>query len=40
MSLVNGPKKEVSVDILVSGKIDLKPEVIRRDKEGQYILIK
>ena len=34
----NGPKKEVA--ILVSDKIDFKPKVIKRDREGHFKLIK
>jgi hypothetical protein len=37
---VNGPKKHVDVAILIFGKIDFKQKLIRRDREGHYILIK
>ena len=33
-------KKQAGVAILISGKIDLQPKVIKRDKEGYFILIK
>jgi hypothetical protein len=36
----NGPKKQAGVDILISNKIDLQPKVIKKDKEGHFILIK
>lgn len=37
---VNGPKKEAGIVILISGKIDFKPKLVRRNREGHYILIK
>lgn len=37
---LNGPKKQAGENILVSGKIDLKQQLIRRYWEGHYILIK
>jgi exonuclease III len=36
----NGLKKQDGVDILISNKIDFKPKVIRKDKEGHFIFIK
>jgi exonuclease III len=35
----NGLKKQVGVAILISNKIDFKPKVIKKDKEGHFILI-
>ena len=37
---VNKKKKEVGVAALISNKIDFKTQVIVRDKEGHYIMIK
>ena len=36
----NGKQKKAGVAILISEKIDLKIEKIKRDKEGHYIIIK
>jgi exonuclease III len=36
----NGPPKQAVVAIFISGKVDFKPKLIRRDKEGHFILIK
>jgi exonuclease III len=37
----NGPKKQAGVvAIQISNKIDLQPKVIKKDKEGHFILIK
>jgi exonuclease III len=36
----NGPPKQVGVAILISDKVDFKPTLIKRDKEGHSILIK
>jgi exonuclease III len=36
----NGPRKQAGVAILISDKVDLKPTLIKRDKEGHSILIK
>jgi hypothetical protein len=36
----NGPKKQAGVAILKSNKIDFQPKVIKKDNEGQFILIK
>jgi exonuclease III len=36
----NGAKKKAGVVILISNKIDFQPKVIKKDKEGNFILIK
>jgi exonuclease III len=36
----NGVKKQDGVAILISNKIDFQPKVIKKDKEGYFILIK
>jgi hypothetical protein len=36
----NGLKKQGGVAILKSNKIDFQPKVIKKDKEGHFILIK
>jgi hypothetical protein len=36
----NGPKKQMEVAILISNKIDVQPKVIKKDKEGYFILIR
>jgi hypothetical protein len=36
----NGPSKQPSVAIPISDKMDFKPKLVRRDKEGLFILIK
>jgi exonuclease III len=36
----NGLKKQAGVAILISNKIDCQPKVIKKDKEGHFILIK
>jgi exonuclease III len=36
----NGLKKQAGVAILISNKIDFQPEVMKKDKEGHFILIK
>ena len=36
----NGPKKEAGVAILISNKTDFQHKVIKKDKEGHFILIK
>jgi hypothetical protein len=36
----NGLKKQAGVVILISNKIDFEPKVIKKDKEGDFILIK
>ena len=33
-------KKKAGVAILISDKMDFKPIKIKRDKEGQYIMVK
>jgi hypothetical protein len=35
-----GPQKQAGVAILISEKVDFKPTLIKRDKEGHSILIK
>ena len=36
----NGNQKKAGVAILISDKIDCKTKAMKRDKEGQYIMIK
>jgi hypothetical protein len=36
----NGPRKQAGVEILISDKVDFKPTLIKRDKEGHSIRIK
>ena len=36
----NGDQKKAGVAILISDKIDFEIKVVKRDKEGQYIVIK
>ena len=36
----NDSKKQAEVAILISNKIDFQPKVIKKDKEGHFILIK
>ena len=36
----NGLKKQAGVAILISNKIDFQPKVIKKDKEGHFILTK
>jgi exonuclease III len=36
----NGPKKQAGVAILISNKINSQPKVLKKDKEGHFILIK
>ena len=33
-------KKKARVAILISDKIDIKPTKIKKDKEGQYVMVK
>ena len=35
----NGPKKQASVAILISNKVDFKLKSIKRDKEGHFIVV-
>jgi exonuclease III len=36
----NGPRKQAGVAILIPDKVDFKPTLIKRDKEGHSTLIK
>jgi exonuclease III len=36
----SGPKKQAGVAILILNKINFQPKVIKKDKEGQFILVK
>jgi exonuclease III len=36
----SGPQKQAGVAILISDKVHFKPTLIKREKEGHYILIK
>jgi hypothetical protein len=36
----NGPQKQGEIPIFISDKVDFKLTLIKRDKEGHYILIK
>ena len=36
----NGPKKQAGVAILILNKINFQPKVIKKDKEGHFILVK
>jgi exonuclease III len=36
----NGLKKQAGVSFLISNKIDFQPKVIKKDKEGHFLLIK
>jgi exonuclease III len=36
----NGLKEKAGVDIIISNKINFQPKVIKKDKEGHFILIK
>jgi exonuclease III len=36
----NGPRKQAGVAIFISDKVDFKPTLIKRDKEGHSVIIK
>ena len=36
----NGPKKQDGVAILISNKINFQPKILKKDKEGHFLLIK
>jgi exonuclease III len=36
----NGPKKQAGVAILISNRVNFHPKVIKKDREGHFILIK
>ena len=36
----NGPKTQAGVPVVISDKIDFQPKVIKKDKEGHFVLIK
>jgi hypothetical protein len=36
----NNPRKQAVVAILMLNKVDFKPKLVRKDKEGHFILIK
>ena len=40
MFQANGSKKQAGVAILISNTIDFQPKVIKKGKEGHFILIK
>jgi hypothetical protein len=35
----NGPQKQAGIAIFVYDKVDSKPKLVRRDKQGHFILI-
>ena len=35
----NSPKKQAGVAILISNKVNFQPKVIKKDKEGHFLLI-
>jgi exonuclease III len=37
---INSPPKQSGVAILISDKVDFKPQLVKWDKEGHFILIK
>ena len=36
----HGPSKKAGVSIFISEKVNFKPKLVRRDKEGHFILLK
>ena len=40
ISQANGSRKQAGVAILISNKINFHPKVIKKDKEGHFILVK
>jgi hypothetical protein len=36
----NGPQKQAGVAMLISDKVDFEPKLVRRDKEGHFIVTK
>jgi hypothetical protein len=40
ISQANGPKKQASISILILNKINFQPKVIKKDKEGHFILVR
>jgi hypothetical protein len=36
---VNAPAKQEGIAIHISGKVDFKPKLVRKDKETHFILI-
>ena len=40
VSHANSPRKQAGVTILISNKIDFQPKVIKKDREGHFVLIK
>jgi hypothetical protein len=40
MFQANGPEKQAGVAILISNKINFQPKVIKKNKEGHFILVK
>ena len=40
ISQANGPKKQAVVTILMSNKIDVKPKLIKGDRERHFIVVK